>query len=112
MQAVSQAPSSSRRKRFRFDGSVNRASQQSDELSVSEQPDALHAHLPSSWGVKRRRSKIGGGLLDPGTPTNADLAASSTVFVGQDAFSFAGAEEDFPAFNDEEMAWLMELLPF
>nr|WP_284570726.1 hypothetical protein [Xanthomonas oryzae] len=41
----------------------------------------------------------------------ADLAASSTVMWEQDAAPFAGAADDFPAFNEEELAWLMELLP-
>ncbi|RBB09960.1 avirulence protein, partial [Xanthomonas oryzae pv. oryzae] len=68
-------------------------------------------HLPLSWRVKRPRTRIGGGLPDPGTPIAADLAASSTVMWEQDADPFAGAADDFPAFNEEELAWLMELLP-
>ncbi|XUP32356.1 hypothetical protein WCN78_16005 [Xanthomonas axonopodis pv. vasculorum] len=42
---------------------------------------------------------------------DADLAASSTVMWEQDAAPFAGAADDFPAFNEEEIAWLMELFP-
>ncbi len=42
---------------------------------------------------------------------DADLVASSTVVWEQDADPFAGAADDFPAFNEEELAWLMELLP-
>ncbi|RBD51479.1 avirulence protein, partial [Xanthomonas oryzae pv. oryzae] len=83
--------------------------QQSFEVRVPEQHDALH--LPLSWRVKRPRTRIGGGLPDPGTPMVADLAASSTVMWEQDAAPFAGAADDFPAFNEEELAWLMELLP-
>jgi len=106
------ALASSRGKRSRSDDSANRSPLQPTEARVAEQSDALHAHLPSSWGLKRRRTKLGGGLPDPGTPTNADLAASSTVFVGQDAPTLAGGEEDFPTFNDEEMAWLMTLFSY
>ncbi|WP_230938586.1 hypothetical protein, partial [Xanthomonas translucens] len=57
----------------------------------------------------RRRTRIG-GLPDPGTPTHGDLAASSGAFLEQDADPFAGAAEDFPAFDQEEIAWLKELL--
>ncbi|WP_139118167.1 hypothetical protein, partial [Xanthomonas graminis] len=63
------------------------------------------------WGLKRPRTRIGGGLPDPGTPTRGDLAASSAAFCEQDADPFAGAAEDFPAFDEEEMVWLSELLP-
>ncbi|SON94813.1 hypothetical protein XFF6990_170008 [Xanthomonas citri pv. fuscans] len=42
---------------------------------------------------------------------DADLAASSTMIWEQDAAPFVGEEDDFPAFNEEEMAWLMELFP-
>jgi len=107
---VGQALASSPRKRAQSDSSVNRSSQQPDERRTPEQPDALHARLPSGWGLKRPRTKISGGLPDPGTPTSADLTASGTVFVEQDAAFFADAEDDFPAFNEEEMAWLMTLL--
>ena len=103
---------SSLRKRPRSDRAVDRTPQQPDEVQVSGQPDALHVHLPSTWSVKRPRTKIGGGLPDPGAPTHADLTAASTLFVGQDTAPIAGLEDDFPAFNDEEMAWLMELLPY
>ncbi|WP_416204366.1 type III secretion system effector avirulence protein AvrBs3 [Xanthomonas euvesicatoria] len=100
----------SSRKRSRSDRAVTGPSaQQSFEVRVPEQRDALH--LPLSWSVKRPRTRIGGGLPDPGTPTAADLAASSTVMREQDADPFAGAADDFPAFNEEELAWLMELLP-
>ncbi|WP_341273084.1 hypothetical protein [Xanthomonas oryzae] len=40
-----------------------------------------------------------------------DLAASSTLMWEQDVDHFAGAADDFPAFNEEELAWLRELLP-
>ncbi|WP_139118160.1 hypothetical protein, partial [Xanthomonas graminis] len=63
------------------------------------------------WGLKRPRTRIGCGLPDPGTPTHGDLAASSAAFWEQDADPFAGAAEDFPAFDEEEIAWLRELLP-
>ncbi|WP_434557181.1 hypothetical protein [Xanthomonas oryzae] len=100
----------SSRKRSRSDRAVTGPSaQQSFEVRVPEQRDALH--LPLSWRVKRPRTRIGGGLPDPGTPIAADLAASSTVLWEQDAAPFAGAADDFPAFNEEELAWLMELLP-
>nr|AAW59491.1 Avr/Pth13 [Xanthomonas oryzae pv. oryzicola] len=100
----------SSRKRSRSDRAVTGPSaQQSFEVRVPEQRDALH--LPLSWSVKRPRTRIGGGLPDPGTPMAADLAASSTVMWEQDADPFAGAADDFPAFNEEELAWLMELLP-
>ncbi|MGW8277548.1 avirulence protein [Xanthomonas axonopodis] len=100
----------SSRKRSRSDRAVTGPSaQQAVEVRVPEQRDALH--LPLSWRVKRPRTSIGGGLPDPGTPTAADLAASSTVMREQDADPFAGAADDFPAFNEEELAWLMELLP-
>ncbi|WP_353849387.1 type III secretion system effector avirulence protein AvrBs3 [Xanthomonas oryzae] len=100
----------SSRKRSRSDRAVTGPSaQQAVEVRVPEQRDALH--LPLSWSVKRPRTRIGGGLPDPGTPMAADLAASSTVMWEQDADPFAGAADDFPAFNEEELAWLMELLP-
>ncbi|WP_374057796.1 type III secretion system effector avirulence protein AvrBs3 (plasmid) [Xanthomonas citri pv. malvacearum] len=100
----------SSRKRSRSDRAVTGPSaQQAVEVRVPEQRDALH--LPLSWSVKRPRTRIGGGLPDPGTPLEADLAASSTVMWGQDADPFAGAADDFPAFNEEELAWLRELLP-
>ncbi|MGD3046855.1 type III secretion system effector avirulence protein AvrBs3, partial [Xanthomonas oryzae pv. oryzicola] len=100
----------SSRKRSRSDRAVTDPSaQQSFEVRVPEQRDALH--LPLSWSVKRPRTRIGGGLPDPGTPIAADLAASSTVMWEQDVDHFAGAADDFPAFNEEELAWLMELLP-
>ncbi|MGW8342491.1 hypothetical protein [Xanthomonas axonopodis] len=100
----------SNRKRSRSDRAVTGLSaQQSFEVRVPEQPDALH--LPLSWRVKRPRTRIGGGLPDPGTPMAADLAASSPVMWEQDADPFAGAADDFPAFNEEELAWLRELLP-
>jgi hypothetical protein len=31
------------------------------------------------------------------------------VFVGQDAANSAGADDDFRAFDDDEIAWLMDL---
>ncbi|MEC5115773.1 avirulence protein, partial [Xanthomonas oryzae pv. oryzicola] len=100
----------SSRKRSRSDRAVTGPSaQQSFEVRVPEQRDALH--LPLSWRVKRPRTRIGGRLPDPGMPMAADLAASSTVMWEQDADPFAGAADDFPAFNEEELAWLMELLP-
>jgi len=105
------APTSSLRKRPRSDDPVNHSPQRTAEARVPAQPDLLDVLLPGGWGAKRPRTKISGGLPDPGTPTDADIAASSTVFVGQDAASFSGTEEDFPAFDEEEMAWLMELLP-
>nr|WP_230455237.1 hypothetical protein [Xanthomonas oryzae] len=74
----------SSRKRSRSDRAVTSPSaQQSFEVRVPEQHDALH--LPLSWRVKRPRTRIGGGLPDPGTPIAADLAASSTVLWEQDA---------------------------
>ncbi|MGS0642580.1 type III secretion system effector avirulence protein AvrBs3 [Xanthomonas oryzae pv. oryzicola] len=109
MQEGDQTRASSR-KRSRSDRAVTDPSaQQAVEVRVPEQRDALH--LPLSWRVKRPRTRIGGGLPDPGTPMAADLAASSTVMWEQDAAPFAGAADDFPAFNEEELAWLMELLP-
>ncbi len=100
----------SSRKRSRSDRSVTGSSaQQAVEVLVPEQRDALHLPL-LSWGVKRPRTRIG-GLLDPGTPMDADLVASSTVVWEQDADPFAGTADDFPAFNEEELALLMELLP-
>ncbi|MCC8568003.1 avirulence protein, partial [Xanthomonas citri pv. fuscans] len=100
----------SSRKRSRSDRAVTGPSaQQAVEVRVPEQRDALH--LPLSWSVKRPRTRIGGRLPDPGTPMAADLAASSTVMWEQDADPFAGAADDFPAFNEEELAWLRELLP-
>ncbi|KPL47413.1 hypothetical protein XAXN_20055, partial [Xanthomonas axonopodis] len=106
-----QALASSSRKRSRSESSVTGASaQQAVEVLVPEQRDGRHLP-PLSWGVKRPRTRIGGGLPDPGTPMDADLAASSTVMWEQDAAPFAGAADDFPAFNEEEMAWVMELLP-
>ena len=110
MDQAGQALASSRRKRSRSDRSVTGSSaQQAVEVLVPEQRDALHLPL-LSWGVKRPRTRIG-GLLDPGTPMDADLVASSTVVWEQDADPFAGIAGDFPAFNEEELAWLMELLP-
>ncbi|MGS0602239.1 type III secretion system effector avirulence protein AvrBs3 [Xanthomonas oryzae pv. oryzicola] len=109
MQEGDQTRASSR-KRSRSDRAVTGPSaQQAVEVRVPEQRDALH--LPLSWRVKRPRTRIGGGLPDPGTPIAADLAASSTVMWEQDVDHFAGAADDFPAFNEEELAWLMELLP-
>ncbi|MGS0616347.1 type III secretion system effector avirulence protein AvrBs3 [Xanthomonas oryzae pv. oryzicola] len=109
MQEGDQTRASSR-KRSRSDRAVTDPSaQQAVEVRVPEQRDALH--LPLSWRVKRPRTRIGGGLPDPGTPMAADLAASSTVMWEQDVDHFAGAADDFPAFNEEELAWLMELLP-
>ncbi|MEC5080988.1 avirulence protein, partial [Xanthomonas oryzae pv. oryzicola] len=100
----------SSRKRSRSDRAVTGPSaQQAVEVRVPEQRDALH--LPLSWSVKRPRTRIWGGLTDPGTPMAADLAASSTVMWEQDVDHFAGAADDFPAFNEEELAWLRELLP-
>ncbi|MGL0785985.1 type III secretion system effector avirulence protein AvrBs3 [Xanthomonas translucens] len=100
----------SSRKRSRSESSVNRSSaQQAAEVFVPEQRDAPPLLPLSSWGVKRRRTRIG-GLPDPGTPTHGDLAASSAAFLEQDADPFAGAAEDFPAFDQEEIAWLKELL--
>ncbi|MGL0785673.1 type III secretion system effector avirulence protein AvrBs3 [Xanthomonas translucens] len=100
----------SSRKRSRSESSVNRSSaQQAAEVFVPEQRDAPPLLPFSSWGVKRRRTRIG-GLPDPGTPTHGDLAASSAAFLEQDADPFAGAAEDFPAFDQEEIAWLKELL--
>ncbi|KKY04928.1 hypothetical protein RM66_24040, partial [Xanthomonas phaseoli pv. phaseoli] len=110
-QAV-QAQASSRRKRSRSESSVTRSSAHyAVEVPVREQHAALDS-LPPSWGAKRPRTRIGGGLADPGTPMHGDLAASSTVAWEHDAAPFAAAEAgDFPAFNDEEIAWLMELFP-
>ena len=112
MHETGQALASSGRKRSRSDNPANRSPQQTAPARVSEQPDGLHALVPGGWGIKRPRTKIGGGLPDPGTPTEADLATSSTLFVQHDAGTFAGAEDDFPAFNDEETAWLMTLFPY
>ena len=109
MQEAGQSLAGSSRKRPRSDDALDRSPQQPAEARVREQHDALDTHLPSGWSRKRPRTNIGGGLPDPGTPTDADLAASSTVFVGQDTVAIAGADDDFPAFNDDEMAWLMEL---
>ena len=109
MQEAGQSLAGSSRKRPRSDDALDRSPQQPAEARVREQHDALDTHLPSGWSRKRPRTNIGGGLLDPGTPTGADLAASSTVFVGQDTAAIAGADDDFPAFNDDEVAWLMEL---
>ncbi|WP_304532310.1 type III secretion system effector avirulence protein AvrBs3 [Xanthomonas translucens] len=109
MHQAGQALASSR-KRSRSASSVNRSSaQQAAEVFVPEQRDAPPLLPLSSWGVKRRRTRIG-GLPDPGTPTHGDLAASSAAFLEQDADPFAGAAEDFPAFDQEEIAWLKELL--
>ncbi|WP_409350122.1 avirulence protein [Xanthomonas nasturtii] len=110
-----QALASSSRKRSRSESSVTGSfaqqfAQQAVEVRVPEQRDALHSP-PLSWGVKRPRTKIGGGLPDPGTPMDADLAASSTMIWEQDAAPLAGAADDFPAFDEEDMAWLMELFP-
>ncbi|KWV14259.1 hypothetical protein ATB53_14110 [Xanthomonas translucens] len=100
----------SNRKRSRSESSVNRSSaQQADEVRVPEQRDAPLLLPLSSWGVKRRRTRIG-GLPDPGMPTDGELAASSAAFLEQDADPFAGAAEDFPAFDQDELAWLKELL--
>ena len=109
MQQADQALAGSSRKRPRSDDALDRSPQQPAQARSPEQPDALDAHLSGSWGLKRPRTKRGGGLPDPGTPTGADLAASSTVFVGQDTVAIARVEDDFPAFNDDEVAWLMEL---
>ena len=111
MQEAGQALICTSRKRLRSDDALHRSQLQPAQAQDPEQPDALDAHLPSGWSRKRSRTKIGHGLLDPGTPTDADLEASNTLFVGQDAATFASTEEDFPAFDDEEMEWLMELLP-
>jgi len=108
-QEANQAFSGTSRKRPRSDDALDRSPQQPAEAQVSEPPDALHVHLSSGWGAKRPRTKIGGGLQDPGTPAGADLAASSTAFLRQDVVSFADAEDDFPAFDDAEIAWLMGL---
>ncbi len=106
-----QALASSSRKRSRSESSVTGSfAQQAVEVRVPEQHEGLH-FPPLSWGVKRPRTRIGGGLPDPGTPMDADLAASSTMIWEQDAAPFVGEEDDFPAFNEEEMAWLMELFP-
>nr|ASM90837.1 TAL effector repeat array acceptor [Cloning vector pXtale] len=101
----------SNRKRSRSESSVNRSSaQQAAEVFVPEQRDAPPLLPLSSWGVKRQRTRIG-GLPDPGMPTDGELAASSAAFLEQDADPFAGAAEDFPVFDQEEIAWLMTLLP-
>ncbi|MBC3971870.1 Avirulence protein AvrBs3, partial [Xanthomonas translucens pv. undulosa] len=101
----------SNRKRSRSESSVNRSSaQQAAEVFVPEQRDAPPLLRLSSWGVKRQRTRIG-GLPDPGMPTDGELAASSAAFLEQDADPFAGAAEDFPVFDQEEIAWLMTLLP-
>ncbi|KKY05382.1 hypothetical protein RM64_24450, partial [Xanthomonas phaseoli pv. phaseoli] len=106
-----QALASSSRKRSRSESSVTGSfAQQAVEVRVPEQHEGLH-FPPLSWGVKRPRTRIGGGLPDPGTPMDADLAASSTMIWEQDAAPFVGEADDFPAFNEEEMAWLMELFP-
>jgi len=109
MHEANRAPARSRGKRRRTDDSVDRSPQRPARSAVSDQSDAPHANLPSEWGFKGPRTSIGGGLQDPGTPTDADLVASSTLFVGQNAPPFAGTEDDFPAFDDEEMSWLMAL---
>ncbi|QSQ45261.1 avirulence protein [Xanthomonas translucens pv. translucens] len=84
----------SNRKRSRSESSVNRSSaQQAAEVRVPEQRDAPPLLPLSSWGVKRRRTRIG-GLPDPGMPTDGELAASSAAFCEQDADLFAGAAED------------------
>ncbi|WP_058196415.1 type III secretion system effector avirulence protein AvrBs3 [Xanthomonas translucens] len=102
----------SNRKRSRSDSVVNHSSaQQAAEVFVPEQRDAARLLPLSSWGVKRQRTRIGGGLPDPGTPTNADLAASSAAFLEQAAAFFGGAGEDPLRFEEEEIAWLMTLLP-
>jgi len=111
MRGAGQALIDTSRKRPRLDDSFDCTPQQPAQARIPEQPDALDMHLLNGWSRKRSRTKIGHGLLDPGTPTVADLAASITVFAGDDAVPLAGAEDDFPAFDDEEMAWLMELLP-
>jgi type III effector protein AvrBs3 len=111
MQEAGQALICTSRKRLRSDDALHRSPLQPAQAQDPEQPDALDAHLPSGWSRKRSRTKIGHGLLDPGTPTDADLEASNTLFVGQDAATFASTEEDFPAFDDEEMEWLIQLLP-
>ncbi|QDI05572.1 avirulence protein [Xanthomonas cerealis pv. cerealis] len=112
MRQTGQTLASSSRKRSRSDSVVNRSSaQQAAEVFVPEQRDAARLLPLSSWGVKRQRTRIGGGLPDPGTPTDGELAASSAALWEQDADPFAGAAEDFPAFDQEEIAWLMELLP-
>ncbi|MCS3375499.1 avirulence protein, partial [Xanthomonas translucens pv. translucens] len=111
MQQAGQTLASSHRKRSRSDSVVNRSSaQQAAEVRVPEQRDAPPLLPLSSWGVKRRRTRIG-GLPDPGMPTDGELAASSAAFCEQDADLFAGAAEDFPVFDQEEIAWLMTLLP-
>ncbi|CTP86735.1 putative avirulence protein [Xanthomonas translucens pv. arrhenatheri LMG 727] len=112
MHLAGQTVASSSRKRSRSESGVNRSSsQQATEVLVPEQRDALHVLPLIGWGLKRPRTRIGGGLPDPGTPTRGDLAASSAAFCEQDADPFAGAAEDFPAFDEEEMVWLRELLP-
>jgi len=110
LREAGQALAGSSRKRARSDDALDRSPEQPAEAQVSEQPDALQVHLPIGWGAKRPRTEIGGGLPDPGAPTDADLAASNTVFATHDATAFAGTKDDFQAFNDEEMAWLMDLL--
>ncbi|WP_458379719.1 avirulence protein [Xanthomonas graminis] len=112
MHQAGQTLASSSRKRSRSESVVNRSSsQQAAEVLVPEQrdADALHSLTPSRWGVKRLHTS--GGPADPGTPMDGELAASSAAFCEQDAVPFAGEEEDFPAFDQEEIAWLMELLP-
>ena len=111
MHEAEQALAGTSRTRPRSDNALDRSPHQPAEAPDPAQPDALDTHLPRGWSHKRPRTKMGYGLSDPGTPTDADLAASSTVFVGQDTTHLADAEDDFPAFNDEEMAWVMELLP-
>ncbi|MCS3375512.1 Avirulence protein AvrBs3, partial [Xanthomonas translucens pv. translucens] len=62
----------SNRKRSRSESSVNRSSaQQAAEVFVPEQRDAPLLLPLSSWGVKRRRTRIG-GLPDPGMPTDGE----------------------------------------
>ncbi|WP_409975974.1 avirulence protein [Xanthomonas graminis] len=112
MHQAGQTLASSSRKRSRSESVVNRSSsQQAAEVLVPEQrdADALHSLPSSRWGVKRLHTS--GGPADPGTPMDGELAASSAAFCEQDAVPFAGEEEDFPAFDQEEIAWLRELLP-
>jgi len=109
MQEAGQSLAGSSRKRPRSDDALDRSPQQPAQARSAEQSDALHAHLSGSRGLKRPRTKPGGGLPDPGTPTGADLAASSTVFVGQDAANSAGADDDFRAFDEDGITWLMDL---
>ena len=109
MHEASQALASSHRKRTRSASSVNRSPQQPAQAPAPKLLDTLNIPPASGWGVKRLRTSISGGLPDPGTPTRADLAASSTALQGQYAATFAGTKEEFPTFNDDEMTWLMDL---